>query len=476
MSRASGQLTEEQVAALDRIIEGWDVIRDGPAPPLRDLRRLATNGDAPTAPGRQIVPQVLSTVQPTRTRWAWEGRVPIGGVTLLPGRQGLGKSTLLASIAAELTRGRLPGDLAGKPTTVLVASYEDPVESVQVPRAIAADADTDLLVALDLLEDGRPDLLSLPGDLELIADAARTYQAGALLIDPLMAAVAGGIDSHRDQDVRRMMAPLAQLAEDADLAVITVLHLRKGAATEALDRVSGSVAFTAAARSVLAFGRRDDDDEDDDSGRVLAHAKSNLGPLAPSLAYRIESATVHHDGLDIPTSRIVCEGEIDVQAGELLSPVPEDRSDAEIAAEWLADHLGNGEWHPTAEVREAAKAADIATRTLQRAAHRLAVEMDRFAPEGVGGRGSAVGHWRLPVAAPPSTAPTGATTPGAATNRLGNGESGTPEQLPRQDTLSGATNPSEALCRYPAHRQSYYRSEAGKKLCAVCHPPAGGAA
>jgi hypothetical protein len=398
---AATTLTAEQITVLDRISASWDVIRDGPAPRWADLARHldgspTPNGDSP-AVGRQLVPQVLSTIEPIRTRWAWEGRLPLGAVTLLAGRQGLGKSTLLASIAADLSRGRLPGDLAGEPATVLMASYEDPTDSVQVPRALAAGADLELLVGLDLIEDGRPDLLSLPGDLDLIADAAREYRARVLVIDPLMAALPGRIDSHRDQDVRRALAPLGQLAEDADLAIIAVLHLRKGAATEALDRISGSVAFTAAARSVLAFGCGEEDDGASEDGRVLAHAKSNLAPLAPSLAYRIESVTVHHDGIDIPTSRLACEGECDTHAGELLSPpVAEDRTEVDIAAEWLGDELGDGEWHPAAEVREAAKRDDIATRTLQRAMSRLGVEPDRRAPAGRSGPGSAVGHWRLP--------------------------------------------------------------------------------
>lgn len=285
--------------------------------------------------------------------------MPLGAVTLLAGRQGLGKSTLLADITARLTRGTLTGDQHGQPTAVLIASYEDTYESTTVPRLLAAGADLDLAVGLDLLEDGRPGLLSLPGDLDLIACTARQYKAGALLIDPLMAGLSGGVDSHRDQDVRRALAPLGQLAVDADLAILAVLHLRKGTASEALDRISGSVAFTAAARSVLAFGRGNEEEEDGPS-RLLAHAKSNLGPLAPSLAYQVEPETVRHGDLDISTSRLVSKGECEVGAGELLSPPPaEDRSEIEIAAEWLADELADGEWHGSREVKASAKAADI---------------------------------------------------------------------------------------------------------------------
>jgi AAA domain-containing protein len=394
------------------------------------------DGDSPGS-GRQLIPRVLSNVAPTRARWAWEGRMPLGAVTLLAGRQGLGKSTLLADITARLTRGTLPGDLHGQPTAVLIASYEDTYESTTVPRLLAAGADLDLAVGLDLFEDGRPGLLSLPGDLDLISSTARQYKAGALLIDPLMAGLSGGVDSHRDQDVRRALAPLRQLAADADLAILAVLHLRKGTASEALDRISGSVAFTAAARSVLAFGRGDE--EEDCPDRVLAHAKSNLGPLAPSLAYRVEPETVCYGGLDIPTSRLVSKGECEVGAGELLSPPPaEDRSEVEIAAEWLADELADGEWHGSREVKASARAADIRERTLQRAMRQLGVEDRR---EGF----PAVSEWRLPVT-PRGVGEAANGAPGA-TRGCGSVEPKTAGESPqsRQGAHTGATGPDKGV-------------------------------
>lgn len=399
-------------------------------------RSEAADDDSPGS-GRQLVPRVLSSVAPTRTRWAWEGRMPLGAVTLLAGRQGLGKSTLLADITARLTRGTLTGDLHGQPTAVLIASYEDTYESTTVPRLLAAGADLDLAVGLDLLEDGRPDLLSLPGDLDLIAGTARQYKAGALLIDPLMAGLSGGVDSHRDQDVRRALAPLGQLAADAELAILAVLHLRKGAASDALDRISGSVAFTAAARSVLAFGRGNE--EEGCPSRVLAHAKSNLGPLAPSLAYQVEPKTVRHGDLDISTSRLISKGECAVGAGELLSPPPaEDRSEVEIAAEWLADELADGEWHGSREVKASARAADIRERTLQRAMRQLGVEDRR---DGF----PAVSEWRLPVA-PGGVGGTSSGAPGA-TEDFGSVEPKSAEGSPqsRQGAHAGATGPAEGV-------------------------------
>lgn len=440
-----------------------DELQNGlaPAEAIDRLRKLDAADSGHN--GRRLRAIRYSTVSPESARWAWDDRVPLGAVTVLAGRQGLGKSTLLASLAADLSRGRLPGELHGRPATILTASFEDTAPQVAA-RLLAADADPERVIELDMREDGHPGLLSVPGDLDLIAAAAREYDARALFVDPLMAALPGQVDSHRDQDVRRALAPLAQLSEESDLAVIAVLHLRKGSAPEALDRISGSVAFTAAARSVLAFGRTGD--EEDAPGRVLAHAKSNLGPTAPSLAYRIEPATVRRGDEEVATSRLALDGECDVRAGELLSPpASEDRSEVEIAAEWLADELADGEWKPSREIKASARAADIRERTLKRAKQQLGVEDRR-------GGFPAVSEWRL-VAGPGEVAQqsgqarwpdceSGSTAP----------DSHRPQPQSGQRAHAGPT--AIPPCRYPEHRSSDYAGPGGRVICGVCHPQPGG--
>ena len=82
----------------------------------------------------------LARVRPTR--WAWERRVPFGYLALLLGAEGIGKGTLLAWLAARLTRGELPGDLEGEPVNVLWIGDEDSFDSVVFPRLYAAGVDT----------------------------------------------------------------------------------------------------------------------------------------------------------------------------------------------------------------------------------------------------------------------------------------------------------------------------------------------
>ena len=63
--------------------------------------------------------------------------MPLGAVTLLVGRPGLGKTTMLVEDAARLTRGELEGDLHGESRNVLFATAEDAVQEALI-RALSA--------------------------------------------------------------------------------------------------------------------------------------------------------------------------------------------------------------------------------------------------------------------------------------------------------------------------------------------------
>jgi AAA domain len=59
---------------------------------------------------RRIVLTPASDIKPHRVEWPWDGRIAIGTLALLAGREGLGKSILAYTLAAWVTRGMLPGE------------------------------------------------------------------------------------------------------------------------------------------------------------------------------------------------------------------------------------------------------------------------------------------------------------------------------------------------------------------------------
>ena len=79
----------------------------------------------------------------------------------------------------------------------------------------------------------------------------RSLDVALVTLDPLVAFIDDGINTHRDHHVRRVLAPLADLAESTGAAVVVVIHTNKGEGNDPLMRISGSIGFSGAARSVL---------------------------------------------------------------------------------------------------------------------------------------------------------------------------------------------------------------------------------
>ncbi|MGH2928687.1 MAG: hypothetical protein ACRDL8_10845, partial [Solirubrobacteraceae bacterium] len=188
-----------------------------------------------------------------------------------------------------------------------------------------------------------------------------------LVVDPVVAFIASGTDTHRDAAVRRVLAPLAEMARRQHVAVLAVAHLNKGNAAKLLDRLGGSVAFGAAPRSVLAFARNPDDpDGDQGSQRVIEHAKSNHGTYARTLAAHIEGVEVDRVG---SVSRLVIDGETEI-GPEDLHPGADGSSGSDVE-EAIVEALTDGERASREVKAQVAPACGVTPKTVQRAAMRM---------------------------------------------------------------------------------------------------------
>jgi len=326
----------------------------------------------------------LADVEPERVEWLWKDRIPLGKVSILDGDPGLGKSTLTLDLAARITMGRPMPDMPHMASMtaggVVLLSAEDGLADTLRPRLAAAGADLARVHAFDSLpETGLP---TIPEGLDRIEAAISGTGALLVVIDPLMALLCGQVNAHRDQDVRRALAPLAALADRTGAAVLVVRHLNKAPGSNALYRGGGSIGIAGAARSVLLVAR----DPEDEERRVLAPVKSNLGPLAPSLGFRLRP--------DPSTGAVAIEwvGRRDVSATALLA-VPlegDERSSAEEARDFLRDLLTRGPC-TAKEANRAAREAGISENRLERARQSL-----RIRPRRQGFGPGAQYLWELP--------------------------------------------------------------------------------
>ena len=115
--------------------------------------------DTPAAPaGAESSPQLrvtpMSAIKIKATEWLWHHRVPIGALTLLPGREGTGKSMAGAWFTAGVTNGMLPGVYQGIPKGVFYAAREDVYERTIAPRLVEAEADMTKVYRIDVETSG----------------------------------------------------------------------------------------------------------------------------------------------------------------------------------------------------------------------------------------------------------------------------------------------------------------------------------
>jgi hypothetical protein len=264
---------------------------------------------------------------------------------------------------------------------VVLLTAEDGLADTVRPRLELAGADLERVIALPVVgagPDQRPPML--PDDLPSIRAAMDRAAARLVIIDPLMAFLAGGVDSHRDQDVRRVLAAVAQLAEETAAAVVIVRHLNKTATGNPLYRGGGSIGIVGAARSGLLVAR----DPDHDDVRILASTKSNLCAAPASIGFVLD------DIAGVP--RLRWTGESPQTAVSLLAQRETSTSPRDDAREFLLELLSDGPL-PSKEVQRQAKEAGVSWRTVRRTSDALQVQKHRHGPPGQSG---AYWTWSLP--------------------------------------------------------------------------------
>jgi archaellum biogenesis ATPase FlaH len=180
----------------------------------------------------------LSEVESQQVDWLWQRRIPLGKITILDGDPGMGKSLLSIFIAACISTGKpMPYGAPAKQGKVILIAPEDAAEDTIKPRVEAAGGDPSQVVLLDDIEQlnikntkkikfgERP--FSLAQDMAILEKAIKQTGTILVVIDPLMAVLGRNIDSSRDQDVREVLTPLAQVAERTGCAILIIRHLNK---------------------------------------------------------------------------------------------------------------------------------------------------------------------------------------------------------------------------------------------------------
>ena len=346
----------------------------------RDVEdRVRANGTA--AGPVEIEDIVASSVETKPVEWLWEGRIPKGKLTMFDGDPDLGKSVVTMDIAARVSTGR--GFPDGRPCeagNVLIVNVEDGMDDTVVPRLKAHGADLGRVFLFQGMPDGRGGtrLVEFPEDTAAVERKVIQREASLVIFDPIMTMLGG--DANKDQDARKALAPIRDMAERTGTAVIAVRHLNKSVGLKAIQRGGGNMGLIGVARAGAFFAPH----PDEEGLRVMAVHKSNLAERPPSLGYRIASSPVHD------TARIEWTGATDHDADSLANgpASPADKSKLDEAKEFLRDELSDGPMWAKIILRDA-RDAGVAQATLYGAKSALRVRSEKIGTEGW--------QWSLPT-------------------------------------------------------------------------------
>jgi hypothetical protein len=296
---------------------------------------------------------LFSEIKPQATEWLWEGRIPLGDLTLFDGDPGANKSSAALDLAARVSTGReMPDGSTGRLGGVVLLAGEDSLRKTIRPRLDAAGADPFRVAVPN-------DPLTLPNGLAVLEQMVTQLGAKLVIIDPLNVFL--GKNAGNDQSVRQALTPLGRMAERHGVAVVMIRHLTKSGAQKGLYRGLGSIGIVAAARSSFIFGRSP---KDHNMG-VMAQVKNNLGPLSPSLLY--EPVDNGHGVV-----RIDWRGMCEYTPDEILSATANGQSSRDDAKQLLMEVLADGPVEQKV-IEAKAAAAGISLRTLERAKAELEI-------------------------------------------------------------------------------------------------------
>src|SRR5262249_1332328 len=181
--------------------------------------------------------------------WVWPDRFALKKIGLIGGLPDEGKGLAVSDIIARITRGELwpCGEGSAPLGNVIVLSAEDDVADTIVPRLIAAGADLQRITILKMVHDANTErMFSLISDLGVLR--RKIIEIGnviIIIIDPVTAYLGvGKVDSFRATDVRAILSPLKDLAEELRVAVLGIMHFNKKIdVTNVLLRISDSLAY-----------------------------------------------------------------------------------------------------------------------------------------------------------------------------------------------------------------------------------------
>jgi putative DNA primase/helicase len=336
------------------------------------------NKDHPwRATTRGLITICAADVEPEHVEWLVNRSFPLGMLAVIGGQPGLGKSQISINLAAGVTTGKgLPGGgtFDNRGSVIILANEDDAARTIR-PRLDAAGADISKVhIVQGVAREGADvDMFQLDSDIAGLRDRAQEIgDIRLIIIDPPSAYLGTKVDSYKDSDVRRVLMPLGNLAQETGAMILLIVHLNKRTDGGAQQRFSGSTAWTAAPR--VGFMVAEDPLT---KQRFMLPVKNNIGDDQLGYQYHIVEKLIHYGGQTFKSSCIVWDQITDRSVADLIAPPKATKTSAvDDAKAFLEDELAAGALAVN-QIQAAAKAAGFSWPSVLRAKSTMLITSEK---------------------------------------------------------------------------------------------------
>lgn len=301
----------------------------------------------------------LKNIEPKEISWLWRPYIAFGKVTLIQGDTGIGKTSLMVKVMADLSNGLYPPTMfrerllpleTGDPITTYYVSIENGIADTIVPLFNRVGGNNEFVQYQDEMKEH----FVLTGD--EVRECVRISGAKLIVVDPWQQFLDDASSSDNNA-MRAMIRDVQNAAEETGAAVVLCGNYTKAVVRSDMGKGIGASELFNTLRSVLTVKYGDSPSE----RCMIASKMSFLGKeVTPVRFVQDEDYRISY----------VFDDEVDeLEAGE---EVVESASKADLTAAFLADLLKDGPMDSN-DVKRAVQASGFSMTTVQRVKDKIVV-------------------------------------------------------------------------------------------------------
>ncbi len=262
---------------------------------LRKLMRETAPLTLPKKKGLMDLFRPLSEYEQEELEWLIPGWMPKGGVVIVAGDGGAGKTHLLANITAAVTKGGscILGDVRAEDAgSVMFVNREDSVKKVLKKLLKNAGVDETKTIVPDFDEDHDGLLSEFLLGSETFLQVIRDCRPRMVVIDPLQAFLSDRVDMSSRNQMRQCLQPLVHLGAKLGCTFLVLCHTNKQTTVSGRSRVADSSDLWDISRCLIMVGLADEAQ----GLRFISQEKNSYGEREDTILFSITDTGVQYQG------------------------------------------------------------------------------------------------------------------------------------------------------------------------------------